>query len=438
MTVIEQQVIALLRDGHAKSAVARHLSLTRPKVQRIARKYAGMLSGTSGVSMPNDTSANVSENVLDRTFKQDGDTASVETRVPRFIATLDEAIAAAGVDTVVWDVVGWESRSYPLQTKDGPVQGSYVKLKLAKRSLSMNAERIIDAVTRGLESALSAKVVTPRAVTRYTRPKVLRTRIITDLHFGGYAWDRNTGSENYDIAKASAKAFAANRYLDAQVPDDVTETLMAFLGDIFHYDTPGGTTTGGTQLDLDSRVDLMLAAASEYCVTTVAEEAEKRPVTVLVCEGNHDAILSKALRRMLLLVFAKHRNVTVREEYTPRQYVRWGGNLLGFTHGDGSRQRLVDAMAVECGNLGIWDGAKCREYHHGHIHTESQKQKVLWGAEALQGTVVRSHIALVPTDGYHAKEGWVGNVTGMSDWLYHHSGAMIGSRVAVSHLLEAA
>ena len=434
MTVLEQQVLALLRDGHGKGRVAEHLGISRPKVQRIARKYASMLSGTSGVSMPNDTSANVSEKIQRFT----GDSGEVEVRVPRFIATLDEAIAASGVDTATWDVASWECRHYAMATADGPIQASYVKLRLVKRSLSMNPERIVEAVTRGLESALSAKVVTPRAVVRHSRPQVLRTRIITDLHFGGYAWDRNTGSENYDIAKASARAFAANRYLDAQVPDDVTETLLAFLGDIFHYDTPGGTTTGGTQLDLDSRVDLMLAAASEYCVTTVAEEAEKRPVTVLVCEGNHDAILSKALRRMLLLVFAKHKNVTVREDYTPRQYVRWGGNLLGFTHGDGNRQRLVDAMAVECGNLGIWDGAKCREYHHGHIHTESQRQKTLWGAEALQGTVVRSHIALVPTDGYHAKEGWVGNVTGMSDWLYHHKGAMIGSRVAVSHLLEAA
>ena len=428
MTVLEQQVLALLRDGHGKGAVAQHLGISRPKVQRIARKYAAQAVAPQAGTTP-----------LDRTVKLTADAQDVDVKVPRLIRTEAEALAAAEIDLNVWEPVGVEIRAYPIPMGDGRIeQGSYVKVRCRKRSLSMNPERIIEAVTRGLESALSAKVVTPRAVVRHSRPQVLRTRIITDLHFGGYAWDRNTGSENYDIAKASARAFAANRYLDAQVPDDVTETLLAFLGDIFHYDTPGGTTTGGTQLDLDSRVDLMLAAASEYCVTTVAEEAEKRPVTVLVCEGNHDAILSKALRRMLLLVFAKHKNVTVREDYTPRQYVRWGGNLLGFTHGDGNRQRLVDAMAVECGNLGIWDGAKCREYHHGHIHTESQRQKTLWGAEALQGTVVRSHIALVPTDGYHAKEGWVGNVTGMSDWLYHHKGAMIGSRVAVSHLLEAA
>lgn len=430
MTVLEQQVLALLRDGHGKGAIGQRLGLSRPKVQRIARKYASMLASREAV--------NEAQQALDRVSRYSADSGEVEIRVPRFIATLDEAIAAAGVDLALWDVVGWEARSYPLQTKDGPVQGSYVKLKLAKKTLATDPDRIVKAVIKGLESALSPKVVTPRAVVRHTRPQVLRTRIITDLHFGGYAWDKSTGGQNWDIATASATAFAANRYLDAHAPDDASETLMAFLGDICHYDTPGGTTTGGTQLDLDSRVDLMLASVSEYCVTTVAEEAEKRPVTVLMVEGNHDKILSKALRRMLLIVFAKHKNVTVLERYTPRQFHRYGDTLLGFAHGDANRQRMVDMMAVECGNLGLWDGAKCREFHVGHIHHETAKQKVLWGAEALQGTVVRSHIALTPSDQYHSDNAWGGGASGMSDWYYHHKGAMIGNRVAISHLLDAA
>lgn len=431
MTVLEQQVMALLRDGHGKGAIAQHLGISRPKVQRIARKYASQQQATAAV---NDAQA-----ALERVQRFAGDSGEVEVRVPRFIATLDEAIAAVGVDLDQWEVANWESRSYPVQTADGPIQGSYVKLRLTKRSLSMNPERIVEAVVKGLEAALPASgTIVPKAAVRYTRPQVLRTRIITDLHIGGYAWSKSTGGESWDIATATERAHACNRYLDAQVPEDATETLLAFLGDLFHYDTPHGTTTGGTQLDLDSRVDLMLSAVSEYAVTTVREEAERRPVTVLLVEGNHDKILSKALRRMLLLVFAKHKNVTVLEQYTPRQYHRFGSTLQGFAHGDANRQRMVDMMATDCGNLGIWDGAKCREFHVGHIHHESAKQKVLWGAEALQGTVVRSHIALTPSDQYHADNAWGGGASGMSDWYYHHKGAMIGNRVAVSHFLEAA
>lgn len=428
MTVLEQQVLALLRDGHGKGAVAQHLGISRPKVQRIARKYAAQAVAPQAGTTP-----------LDRTVKLTADAQDVDVKVPRLIRTEAEALAAAEIDLNVWEPVGVEIRAYPIPMGDGRIeQGSYVKVRCRKRSLSMNPERIVEAVTRGLESALSAKVVTPRAVVRHSRPQVLRTRIITDLHFGGYAWDKSTGGENWDIGKASATAFACNRYLDANVPDEASETLMALLGDLAHYDTPHGTTTGGTQLDLDSRVDLMLASVSDYLVTTVAEEAEKRPVTVLTVEGNHDKIISKALRRMLLLVFAKHKNVTVLEQYTPRQYHRFGDVLQGFAHGDANRQRMVDMMAVECGRLGLWDGAKCREFHVGHIHHESARQKVLTGAEALQGTVVRSHIALTPSDQYHADNAWGGGATGMGDWYYHHKGAMIGNRVAISHLLEAA
>lgn len=431
MTTLEQQVVALLRDGHGKGAIATHLGISRPKVQRIARKYAQQAHAPHAVD--------AAHAALERTQRFAGDSGEVEVRVPRFITTLEEAIAASGVDTATWEVASWECRHYALPTADGPIQASYVKLRLVKRSLFTNSERIVDAVIKGLESALpKVGTIVPSAVIRHTRPRVLRTRIITDLHFGGYAWDKSTGSENWDIAKASATAFACNRYLDAQVPDDATETLIAFMGDLAHFDTPKGTTTGGTQLDLDSRVDLMLAAVSEYCVRTVADEAERRPVTVLLVTGNHDDILSRAIRRMLLLVFAHHQHVTVLERYTKRQYYRFGDTLLGFSHGDGSRQRLVDAMAVECGRLGLWDGATCREYHLGHVHHESAKQKVLWGAEALQGTVVRTHIALTPADQYHSDNGWVGGTTGMSDYYYAHGGALLGTRVANPLLLDAA
>jgi hypothetical protein len=361
-----------------------------------------------------------------------------EARVPRLIQTEAEALEAAQIDLAVWEPVRLETRHYPMYADGQTIQGSYVKVACRKRTLENDPARIVAAVERGLAEAVTPHVVTPRVMMRHTRPRVLRMRAINDLHFGGYTWGRSTGGDDWDTKKALATAFAANAYLDTQVPEDATESLLWLGGDLAHFDTPHGTTTGGTQLDLDSRVDLMLAAISQYLVETVSAEAERRPTTVIYTEGNHDRIISKALRRMLLLVFAKHKNVTVKEQYTLRQFHRYGDTLLGFGHGDGNRQRIVDAMAVECGKLGIWDGAKCREYHLAHLHHEAAKQKVLLGAEAFHGTVVRTHIALTPPDQYHADNAWVGGATGLSDFYYSYKGAMIGSRVAVSHMLEAA
>lgn len=427
MTPIEQRVLELLRAGENKAAIARAVGITRPKVQRIARKFSHRQEVRN--------EALEALGLVDRTERISGDTGEVEVRVSRFVATEAEAVAASGVNTGEWDVVGQEVRHYPIATADGPIQGSYIKLRLQRKTPLSNPDRLVDAIITGLQNQGVAERAGALFIPR--RESVLRLRAITDLHIGGYAWCKSTGGDNWDIHTALETALACNAHLDEQAPERADESLIWFGGDLAHFDTPKGTTTGGTQLDLDSRVDLMLAALTEYVTETVEREASKRKVTVIVSEGNHDQILSKVIRRLLLLVFGKHKGVTVMERFTPRQYFRYGDTLLGFTHGDGNRQRIVDAMAHECGRLGLWDGAKCRELHMGHVHHESAKQRVLFGADSLSGVVVRTHVALTPQDQYHTNEAWVGSHRGMSDFFYHPKGALVGTAVAVPHLLAA-
>jgi hypothetical protein len=414
---LADRVQTLMAQGVNKQAIANQLGITRPKVQRMARKLA------------HAPVRNEALEALTGTTRTSHGEHTVERKVPRLIRTEAEALAAAEIDLDRWNPVGIETRFYPIPMGDGRVeQGTYIKVRCVPRSLVMNAERVVDAIAAGLAARVTPLPAFKRMV---TAPRLLRQRIITDLHIGGYAWSKTTGSESWDIAKARRVAQAANAALDAQVPTDATETCIAVLGDICHYDTPKGTTTGGTQLDLDSRVDLMLQVASEYLVDTIATEAESRPTTVFMVEGNHDKILSKALRRLLLLMFAKHRNVTITECYTPRQYFRWGSVLQGFTHGDANAERVAAAMPTEAGNLGLWDGAKCRELHSGHLHHEAEKQRLYTGTTTLGGIVRRTHIALTPVDGYHSDNAWVGSTRGMSDWYYDARGAFVGNRLTV-------
>lgn len=418
---LADQVQRLLAQGMNKQAIGNTLGITRSKVQRIARRLGPLpIRNEAMDALTGSTRTANGEHV-------------VECKVPRLIRTEAEALAASEIDLERWHPVAVDTRHYPLLLGDGRVeQGTYIKVRCVLRSLSLNAERVLDAITAGLAARVTPLPAAKRMV---AAPRLLRQRIITDLHIGGYAWSKTTGGESWDIPKARAMAAAANAVLDAEVPTDATETCIALMGDLCHYDTPKGTTTGGTQLDLDSRVDLMLQVASEYLVTTIATEAEVRPTTVYMVEGNHDQILSKALRRMLLLVFAPHRNVTIVERYTPRQYYRWGSVLQGFTHGDGNRERMTAAMPVEAGALGLWDGARCREFHLGHLHHEAERQRLYTGTVTHGGVVVRTHLAVTPPDEYHADNAWVGSSRGMSDWYYDYRGAMVGNRFAVPHLL---
>ncbi len=422
------EVQRLLDLGWDKARIARHLGISRPKVQRIERKLKAASGAAGSFTDSRD---------IHKTSRFADTSHDVELRVPRLIQTEAEALAASEIDLTVWTPTKIEIRHYPIPTADGVVQGSYVKIGCVKKNPHTTPDALEAAVERGVAAGVGL-FLAARPPIRYTRPRLLRTRIITDLHIGGYAWCKSTGGDNWDIHTALTTATASNGHLDAQVPDEATETLLAFLGDLAHFDTPKGTTTGGTQLDLDSRVDLMLEALTSYAVETVAREAERRPVTVLMVPGNHDNILARALRRLLITVFKPHRNVTVLEQYTPRQYHRFGDTLLGFTHGDGNRERIAAAMAHECGNLRLWDGAKCRELHLGHVHHESAKQKTLYGTESLRGVVVRTHVALTAQDQYHTDEAWVGSTRGMSDYYYHHDGALVQTTRATPHLLGVA
>jgi hypothetical protein len=184
----------------------------------------------------------------------------------------------------------------------------------------------------------------------------------------------------------------------------------------------------------------MLEAVSEFMVRTVESEAALAPVTVHVIEGNHDAMLSKALRRLLAIRFKHDKHVTIVEQYTKRQYRLWNRNLLGFAHGDGNRQRLVANMPFEARDL--WSQATLREMHTGHLHHEAAEQKLHKvekhrGTATEGGVVLRTHLALAPTDQYHADENFIGSTRGMSDWYYHPLGACVGHSVAVPHIVTA-
>ena len=377
----------------------------------------------------------------ERTITQTDTSLSVEAKVPRLITTEAEAVALSDVDLTRWEPSWMQIRHYPIPLGDGKIaQGSYVKLTF-RRKTGASPEQIIDAIERGLDAVVRCR--RPPAMIRTMRPVLLRQRIISDLHIGGHAWAKSTGGENWNLERARDLAFASNRYLDERMFPDTTETGIAFLGDLCHYDTPKGNTTGGTQLDLDSRADLMLQVATEYMIATIEEEAERRRVYVNIIEGNHDAMLTKALRRTALLYFRKHPNVTVAEEYTKRQWRLWGANLLGFTHGETRKKALPENMPFE--TRALWSQAKHCEIHTGHLHHEDEEQKLHRsesrthkGAMTHGGVIVRTHLALTPTDQYHSDENWQSSQRGMSDWYYHAEGAMVGSRIANARVVMGA
>lgn len=88
---LADRVQALLAQGVNKQAIANQLGISRPKVQRIARKLVPR---------------NEAMEALTGFTRTGGDAHVVERRVPRLIRTEAEALAAAEIDLDRWEPVG--------------------------------------------------------------------------------------------------------------------------------------------------------------------------------------------------------------------------------------------------------------------------------------------------------------------------------------------
>ena len=273
-----------------------------------------------------------------------------------------------------------------------------------------------------------------RIVSKLPKPKAgpWQVLVVADCHFAKYAWHGTTGGDDYDLDHADRLVRAAGLDLldqgDAHRPGRRT---IAFLGDLFHYDTPDAKTTRGTQLERDGRLEKMIATGSAALTSLVERSAETCPTDCVVVPGNHDETMSAWFRLLLRTHFAKDRRVTVHEVYTHRQYLEHDGTLLGFAHGDKARAKLPSLMALEAREA--WARCRCREIHTGHLHKQAARiRRVIDsdGIDTVDGVVTRTAPALCPPDDWHAQEGYIGSRQAMEAFFYAPGGGFAGMLVA--------
>lgn len=335
------------------------------------------------------------------------------------VKTLDELVARAKIDLTRYEVDRpetsmWETTARDEKGKLKKVQNFRIVARFRLKA-GPNVQEQVAALIAGAFATRSPRQST-RKSPRKSNADLMQTVVIADPHLAKYAWGGETGGADYDLDIASRLVQQAAHELmewgDAQKP---AHRYVFLLGDILHYDTPHGTTTGGTPQDRDTRLSRMLEqAASVLC--GIVERSASVPTTVVSVAGNHDRVLSVAMQQILAAYFRKT-PVTVDTSATHRKYVEWGKCLIGLTHGDTARKRLPGLMQVE--RKEAWGRSRVREWHHGHFHREAQTV-----TEA--GVTIREHLSLSPPDSWHAVEGYVGAPRGMDAFLYHADGFVRG------------
>lgn len=392
---------------------------------RVAGRAAAKAAGGDGLTI---------EEVTQKTA---GD--AVEARsVSRTIRTVEDLLAHIEADLTRFEVAASEATKWEGLTADRetgqPVVTElfrvFVRLRpKAGPSVAEAVEAMIVAAGGGLRvrDSRNAKVRRGRPLTNTVKDRPWAVLVVADTHFGKYAWGRSTGEADYDLDIAARLLREASaELLDAATEYAPGRITVAGLGDLFHYDTPSGTTTSGTPLERDGRLQKMISIGTDALVGVIDTASMVAPADVLVVNGNHDETLTWAFHRIAVERYARSKRVTVDATYTPRKYLTHGRNLMGFVHGHRAKRRLPQLMAHEA--AAAWSRCPYREVHTGHLHHQAAE----WSRpiETIDGVLVRIAPSLGPADDWHAASGFVGARRAMELFIYDPAGGLRAMHVA--------
>ena len=355
---------------------------------------------------------------------------TVEARsTSRRIKTVEDLLRHIEADLQAFEVEKSEATKWECASSDGDggttvteLHRVFVRLKPragpGKREM---IEAMIASASRQLRQPSKAKRLRPSA------SGLWQVLVVADTHFGKYAWAKTTGHDDYDLSLAQSLVGDAAAVLleigDAQRPERRT---IAMLGDLFHYDTPGGTTTSGTPLERDGRLQKMIEIGSDCLLGIIERSGETVPTDVVIVNGNHDEVLTWGFQRIMQERFRRHKNVTIKGDYTGRQYLSHGNTLLGFAHGHKAKRKLPQIMALEASQQ--WSRCGYREWHTGHFHSQAaEHQRPL---ETIDAVTVRTAPALCPPDDWHSIHGFIGSRQAMESFCYRNEGGLASINIA--------
>ena len=399
--------------------------MARPQrlADRVARKAATQAAGGDGLT------------IEEVTRKATGDNLEARS-VSRTIRTVDDLLAHIEADLTRFEVAAseatkWEGLTADRATGDPVVTELFRVFVRLRPKVGPKVEELVEAMI------VSAGDTIRRPVTLSGKRKHVRgsrtadkpwaVLVVADCHFGKYAWKRSTGEADYDLDIAARLVNdAAAELLEVATGYSPGRITVAGLGDLFHYDTPSGTTTSGTPLERDGRIQKMISVGTDALLQVVDGAASVAPADVLVVNGNHDETLTWAFHRIAVERYAKSKRVSVDSTFTPRKYLTDGGNLLGFVHGHRAKRRLPQLMSHEAASA--WSRCPYREIHTGHLHHQAAEwQRPI---ETIDGVLVRIAPALCPADDWHAASGFVGSRRAMELYVYRPDGGLHAMHVA--------
>lgn len=271
---------------------------------------------------------------------------------------------AGGIyDIPVGHVVKGESA---LVDPEGRVLARWIKTKEGA------GEDLLEALREAFEdySGAAPNINTPT----HADSDTLTLYPLPDLHFGMYAWHRETG-DDYDVPRAVQIATESITSLVTQSRSS-KDAILLVLGDYFHAnDQKGVTPAHQHRLDVDTRWSKVFRAGADLIVKLVDIIARKHEnVEVVFLPGNHDPDASMCLAVAIGMFFANTPRINVSDEPGIAWYRRFGKVLLGATHGHTVKSPERMAMMLASDRAKDWGETTYRHFYSGHIHHTESKE----------------------------------------------------------------
>lgn len=371
--------------------------------------------------------------VLTESLAVSGDHAEITRPVYEAVRTLADLIRVCEIDTSEWEVERWVANKWEVGAKDkaGDLKVAplfQVKAWMKRRRAIVDAKAEIASLLEEAKQSLSRFAPSPHnsrsakisSAHSCSAAQVLLEPSIPDLHIGKLAWGRETGWDNYDI-KIAEQTFddALSALLARTKSFGATQVLFPVGNDLLHSDTKQGTTTGGTQLDTDSRFHKSFMIARRMITRAIDRMRDEiGPVHVVMVPGNHDTLAVWHLGDSLEMKYASTEGITIDNEPTLRKYYEHGRVMLMLTHGNrGKLDQYPLLMASEKPEM--WGRTIYKEAHTGDKHHLKVQEH--------RGVKVRISPALCPPDAWHSEFQFVGAQRSAEAFCWDKEAGLIGT-----------
>jgi hypothetical protein len=402
--------------GAQRIAQALGISIDHAKLH--LTRYLGAQCGTvqpatspSGTPTPPDTTLPQTESAGNGCELQDttqGDARDLSYRGTQ-IRSVDDLMVAAKIDTQIWSLARHSLSMTERQAKN-PLTGqlelqrfSLIRATLRRRTPELFLENTLTSMLERFRNAAPER----SAIIRSPPTDGMLEISIMDLHLGKFC-SAAEGGRAYDPDIAQRMYLTALEDLVAKASIFRPERVLLPTGnDFLNTDSLGRMTTAGTLQDEAITWKESFLRGRLLLVKAIDRLRQIAPVDVVIIPGNHDSQRLYYLGQVLEAWFHRTPNVRVQCCQTPRHYVVYGRNLIGFAHGHNERHdKLPVLMATE--RPKEWGMTTHREFHLGHLH--SKQLKMFVPTADHQGVLVRIIPSLCPPDSWHAAMGYSGRL----------------------------